>query len=243
MNLDRARELLLLYRHETGSTPDPDTAAALALLDEDKLLGEWYERERAFQQAFREQLRNTPVPPDLRERILAGSKVAVLPSWWRRPSWLATAAAIVLLLGLGLWELRRDVPDRFAHFRARMVATVLREYQMDIRTNSMEAVRGFLADHGAPSDYDVPQGLRNLQLTGAGLLQWRSHPVSMICFDRGGGSMVYLFVTPRTAARDAPDQSPVIARVNRLTTASWSQGKDTYLLAGDGTEESVRSFL
>jgi hypothetical protein len=243
VNRKEAKQLLLLYRPESAEAPDPGTAAALALLDEDADLREWFEKEREFQRALRQKLRQLPAPAALRERILADSKVVRLPPRWRHPAWLAAAAAILLLLGLAVLQLGSRAPDRFADFRSRMVGTVLREYRMDIETNSMAQVRRFLASQGTPADYQVPAGLDRLKLTGAGALRWRGHPVSMVCFDRGGGVMLFLFVMPRAAAKDPPSAAPSVAQVNKLLTASWTEGDKAYILAGPPEPDFARKYL
>jgi hypothetical protein len=54
----------------------------------------------------------------------------------------------------------------------------------------------------------------------------------MVCFDRGDGRMLYLFVMDRSAVKDAPPVTPGVVTANKLVTASWTRGDRTYLLAG-----------
>jgi hypothetical protein len=78
---------------------------------------------------------------------------------------------------------------------------------------------------------------------GGGLLRWRSNPVAMVCFDRGDRQMLFLFVMDRSAIPDPPPTTPKIAQVNKLLTASWTQGDRTYVLAGPEDAEFVRKYL
>jgi hypothetical protein len=247
MNLTEARDVLLLYRPGTDDTADPQMTEALELARRDPELGEWFEQHRAFQKAMRARFRQIEVPAHLRTSLLIQAapqpKVIPPPAWWRRPVWRVAAAAVVLLLGLVAFWPRPRLPDRFANYEDRVVGEAMREYRMDVVTNNMAQVRRFLAQRGAPADYHVPQGLERLQLTGAGLLTWRSHPVSMVCFDRGDKQMVFLFVMKRSAVKDPPPQTPQLGQVHRMITASWSSGDDTYVLAGPEEADFLQKYL
>ena len=116
-----------------------------------------------------------------------------------------------------------------------MVSAAVRVYGMDLTTNDMTQLRQFIAQRGAPADYELTKGLEKLPLLGGGLLRWRGNPVSMVCFDRGGNNMLFLFVTKRSALKDPPSSAepgPELAQVDGLMTASWTRGDDSYVLAG-----------
>ena len=234
MNRDEAKQILALYRPNTADSEDPPIAAALDLARHDLELDLWLQQHLQFQETMRRKLRQIEVPAALKARILGANKVVRPAAWWSRASttWLAAAAALVLLLGLAALWLPPAPSNRLANFQERMVGFVLRGYFMQWRTAQMADLRASLAAHGGPADYRVPAGLAGLQLTGGGVLHWHSHPVSMVCFDRGDGQMLFLFITARSALRDPPPaQKPVLTQVHELTTASWSEGNQAYLLA------------
>lgn len=243
MTSAEARQILLLYRPGSGDDRDPQFAEALELAGHDPELARWFEQHGAFQVAVRARFRQIEVPADLPDRILAARKIIRPPVWWRRPAWVAAAAAMVLLIGLAAFWVQPRTPDRFANFQTRMVGTVLREYRMDLVTDDMAQVRQFMARQGAPADYEVTKGLAQLQLTGCGLLRWRSNPVAMVCFDRGTNQMVFLFVMNRSAVKDPPPATPQVARVNQLLTASWTSGDKTYFLAAPDEGDLLRKYL
>jgi len=114
---------------------------------------------------------------------------------------------------------------------------------MDLVTNDMQQVRKFMASRGAPADYDLTQGLGHLQLTGGGRLTWRSQPVTMVCFDRGDKQMLFLFVMKRTAVKDPPPETPRLAKVRQMLTASWTHDDNTYVLAGPEEADFVKKYL
>ena len=192
---------------------------------------------------FLVQLELIEVPAHLKARILAPPNIVRPQIWWRSPVWLAAAASFALLIGLASLWFKPASADGFANFQSRMVSTALREYRMDIVTNDMSQVRQFMAARGAPADYEVAPGLSRLQLTGGGLLRWRNHPVSMVCFDRGDKQMLYLFVMDRSALKDPPPLRPQLNRVNELLAVSWSEGDKTYVLTGPEESDFLRKYL
>jgi len=247
VNSSEAREVLLLYRPGTVDVADPQMAEALELARQDPELGRWFEQHRAFQKAMRAKFQQIEVPAHLKTSLLAQrlvqQRIITPQEWWRSPVWLTAAALVVLLLGLaGTW-LKPRPDDRFANYQSRMVSEAQREYRMDLVTNDMQQIRQFMASRGAPADYDLTRGLGNLQLTGGGRLTWRSNPVTMVCFDRGDKQMLFLFVMKRSAVADPPPETPQLAKVRQMLTASWSHGDNTYVLAGPEETDFVKKYL
>ena len=232
MNAREAKEVLLLYRPESAADGDTEMAEALEIVRTDPELRRWFEEHCAFQNGIRKSLRQIQPPPELREAILAQATILRPPAWWRQPSWMALAASLVVLGALSAILLRPHVPDTFANFRARMVSSALRQYRMDVLTHDQREVRQYMQRRGAPADYSIPKPLERLQLTGGGLLLWRSNPVAMVCFDRGDKQMLFLFVMRRSAARNAPGTEPDTLHVRGLATVSWTSGDNSYVLAG-----------
>lgn len=243
MTLGQAKEILLLYRPGTADAEDPQIVAAVGLARQDPDLARWFERHCAFQSALRAKLRQIEVPAHLKAALMAQQNVVRPTIWWQRPVWLSAAAAVVLLLGLAALWLKPASPDRFANFQARMVSTALREYRMDLVTNDMRVLRQFIAGKGAPSGYQLTKGLEKLPLTGGGCLQWRSHPVAMVCFNRGDDQMLFLFVMKRSALKDPPAETPQVSKVTELQTVSWTRGEYTYVLAGPEEPQFLDKYL
>lgn len=242
MTLEHARQILMLHRPGVDDASDPELEEALNLLRENPDLRAWFEEHRAFQQAMRRKLQEIEAPQDLKARIEAAQKILRPRFPWRGAARVAAAAAVILL-GLTLAGVfTPPVPDGFADYRSRMVRMALREYRMDILTNDLDQVRRFLATNGAPANFSLPAGLGRLSLTGGGLVRWRGHPVSMVCFDRGDREMLFLFVLDRAAVPDAPPPVPEVAKVNKLLTASWSQDNRTYVLAGPQEAEFLKKY-
>lgn len=234
MNPSQAKQILLLHRPGIREFDDPEIAEALELTRTDPELGRWFAQHQAFQLSMRAKLREIPVPEHLKMALLARQKIVQPPVFWSQPVWMAAAAIFMALLGMTLFWLKPSVPDRFSHYRETMVSGAVRTYSMDLVTNDEAQLRQFVARNGAPADYFLPQGLAKLPLKGGGLLRWRGNPVSMVCFDRSGATL-FLFVMKRSAVKDPPPPLPSkaeLTQVEGLTTASWTRGDDTYVLAG-----------
>ncbi|HRT58534.1 MAG TPA: hypothetical protein P5038_18050 [Candidatus Paceibacterota bacterium] len=243
MNREEVKKVLQVYRPWANDQREPEIQAALQLARRDPELRDWLDRELAFQTAVRSRLRAVEPPPDLKQRVLARGKVSSLPVWWQRPGVWAAAAAVALLLAVAaIWN-RAPAPDRFTNYQERMAGTALRQYGMDLETSDMNQLRAFVQARGGPADYAVPPGLARLQLTGGGLLRWRNNPVTMVCFDRGDRQMLFLFVMKRAAVKDPPPETPQVGRKVDLTTVSWSQGGNTYFLAGPAEPDFVKKYL
>ena len=240
MNRQEAKEILLLFRPGTADAQDPEMAQALTLAQQDPELGQWFQEHQAFQTAMQTRFRQIEVPATGKLALLSAlqteshqERKIVRPPFWRLPVWQWAAAAVVML-GLTLllfWPGSRR-PDHFADYQQMMVSKALRGYTMDWATSDMTQLRRQLAEAKAPAGYRLPPGVAGLQLTGGARLTWRTHPVSLVCFKRRDQRDVWLFVMKRSDVRDPPPVTPRLQRVDRLMTASWSQGDVTYVLAG-----------
>jgi len=244
VNTLEAKRILLAWRPGHGDLRDPEVAGALDQARREPLLHEWLERHTAFQRSMQQCFQQIPVPANLRDQILASSKISRLAPPWRQPGWLAAAAAILLLLGLAAWWFKPLSADSFQTFRDRTVRGVQRVYPaMGIVTNDMAQIRRYLATNHAPSDYVLTAGLKRLPATGAGVLTWQSQPVSMVCLDSIDQGTLFLFVLERSTAKGAPSSAPEFVRIGKLMTASWSEGPKTYLAAGAGGMEALQRHL
>ena len=126
MNNFDAKKVLQLYRPGSADAAnDRQVAEALKLARSDQELGSWLEQHNRFQIAIREKLLEIHVPANLKETILAETKIIRPPPWWHDPGLARIAASIVLLIALGFgvnafWK-KSHVPNRFADYESRMV--------------------------------------------------------------------------------------------------------------------------
>lgn len=242
---EQAKEILSTRQPGQPETADAELAEALRLTERDSALRQWWEEHQRFDARVRAALQSIPVPPDLAGRIIAGRPAPTLrlppPRRWL---WgLAAAAAVVAFAAWLVWWSQPAGPQ-FPTFRIRMARNALREYRMDIQTNDLAAIQQFLAQNRAPAQYALKPAMQALPGLGCGVLRWQNQPVSMICFDRGQGQILWLFVAERGAVAGAPaGREPVFASVGRLSTAAWSEGELVYLLAAVGDRQLLEKFL
>jgi hypothetical protein len=249
MNTQQAKEILSLYRPGTADAQDPSFAEALQLCEQDAQLKHWFEEHCAVYLVLRAKLKQIQVPEGLKEQILSERKIRNAPPW-RRPAVLAAAAVVVALLAMTQLWLRPREKSGFPLFREQMVGNALRAYKMDLETNSLEQIRGYLAQRTAHADFVLPPGLQNARPTGCVATTWQGEPVSMICFDsgkphpRGQTSDLWLFVADRKPLAGAPATSePSITTVNDANTATWIEGEKVYVLVAEGDETFIRKYL
>ena len=245
MNIDEAKKILIAYRRGSRDIDDSEVTEALSAARQMPELQAWLDQQAHRHSTIRAAFRDIPVPDDLADRILAGSNVVIVPrAAWMRREVLACAAMIAAMLIL-LFFFSRTVSssDSFEIFRSRMVRSVLREYRMDIVTNDIVQIRGFLARNQAPADYILSEKLTSFSPVGGGVLSWQDRRVSMVCLDSGRTNMLFLFVVDRDGMRHPPTIAPAFAKVNKLMTASWSQGDKVFLLAADMSQGDLNAMI
>ena len=255
MTQQEAKRILSVYRPGTADDNDPYFAEGLAYVERQPGLRAWFENHCAVQRALRARFRQVSVPEGLKEQIISEHRSWVAHQRWRRPAALvAVAAAIAMVIAVAALLLEPVAPPTdkadLATFCSRMGRAVLGQYTMSLETNDMHQIRAYLAQDHAPADYQLTKALNKTELIGCGVLGWQGKLVSMICFHSGkplaSGEKtdIWLFVVDRGAVLDAPTSgTPQIGKVNRLVTASWTQGQKLYMLAMNGDDATIRPYL
>lgn len=255
MNRDEAKQILLLYRPGTADADDPEVVAALAMANGDPELSRWLAEHNARQTALREKFRQLPVLAGLKEQIIseqaAKSRAASL-----RGKMMGVAAAAAILISLlvlahSFWPGGGGQGGHtLADYKNQMIAATQAGYSMNLLSSDGGKIQAYLAGAQAPSDYVLPEGMRNVAMTGCAVENWQNSKATMICF-RSGKTLphgqfgdLWLFVVDRASVKDAPDlSSPQFAEVNGLMTAAWTQGDKLYLLGAQGDENDIKKFL
>ena len=245
MNSQEAKQVLLGYRLGTDNRSDPQIAEALRQLEHDPELALWFEQAQRADDAIRRQLRETPVPADLKQRILADQKIVRPDFGWRKPVLMAAAAAAIIVLGaLSVWVSQQNARHGLEAYRAEMVRYVSSSYSSTfIKATSFEELRQVLATRKWPSDFIIPDRLQSVTVIGGGAVEWNGHKVALACM-KDGRHGLWLFVIEKSALSDAPKtETPQVKEVESEPTAAWSQDGKAYLFTVQGDEAFLRKFL
>ena len=250
MNRDDIKQTLLLYRPGTADAEDPQLAEALALARGDAELARWLETHCARQSALRAKFRQIEPPAGLVEQIVSEHAACRRTMSTRQGIQFALALAALVLFGaVAVFWFPHHAPDNtLAIYQNDMVRKALSPYAMDLMTNNPDPIRAYLAERSAPSDFTLPTPLKRAVLIGCAVTEWQGAKVSLLCFRTGKRadteSDLWLFVVNRDAVQSAPrGTAPELAKVNRLITASWTQGDKLYFLGTEGDTSAIKSYL
>jgi hypothetical protein len=250
MTNEQAKQILQLYRPGTADAGDPEFVEALKLCERDAELKDWFGSHCALYAAMRSKFKKIAVPEGFKEQIIAERQVHRPTPVWQKAVLLAGACAAIAMMASWLYQniTPRERHD-FAAYRSYMGSFAVRAYYMDDLTNDLDQIRLFLADKKAIADYLLPENLRkNATAAGCVSTKWQGKQVSMICFQSGRPlrpnqtSDLWLFISERTVAEDAPTATAATPRVEKsggLVTASWTVGNRTYVLATEGDDKQL----
>jgi hypothetical protein len=242
MDRREARSILSLHRADEPVN-DERFAQAKELAAKDPELARWWIEDQEVDDAIATQLASVPVPADLKARLMSPAKPLATPqSRWRRPRLLGAAAIVILALLFGLWKGPLKPAASLADYRAEMVRLFSVWQPLDLETNNLTDINDFLAKSGAPSRFDIPQALRDLEPVGCAKLRFRGEDVAVICFKRGNGKVAHLFVINRKAIHGVRP-SPNFANQGGWATAAWVKGDCDYLLALQGDQHEAAKLI
>jgi hypothetical protein len=244
MDSQQAKEILLSYRPGVDDAKNPAIVAALSQLERDPELANWFQQVQEADRAIRSQLRETPVPFGLKQRILAEQKVARPDFGWRKPVLIAAAAAVVMLGVLSAWIVNRSASNGLNAYRADMVRYVSSSYSSTfLKATSFDELRQVLAARQWPTDFIIPDHLQSVTVVGGGAVEWKGHKVALACMKEGRHGL-WLFVIEKSALPDAPKtETPQVKEVESEPTAAWSQDGKSYLFTVQGDEAFLRKYL
>lgn len=256
MDNEQSKLILQAYRPGGEDAGDPFFTEALEQARRDPALGRWMAEQRAFDDSMRAALQAEPTPPGLRDAIRLARKVAVFPQRahrpvWQRPGLLALAATIIAILAVTAFL----VPQAGHKAAAPMSVASFTKQALDLKesgkislgkmSSDPAEIRAWLAEHGAPSNFELPPGLRNVPGLGCQSYTMDGTKVSLICFILGKEEVVHLFVVDKAALKDAaPDIRPTLHTENGHAWATWTSGGKSYVLTGmNVTEETLRRLI
>ncbi len=239
MNPDEAKFLLRARRPGGRDANDPVFAEALAAVERDPKLKAWHEREERRDELLGAKLGEVPVPAGLRAALLAGGRVSGSPAaWWRRPGWLAAAAAVALLVGVtAAWRGRADRNlDELARLAMAELASAHDSHVG--RPGPLRAVQARLAEPGRGVRAAGPIDVEELRRSRCRTVTLGGREVFEICFAREG-VWFHLYVTSGGGSGGATREIAAVPG-ERLVAAVWSDARNSYALVTDAGRAALR---
>jgi hypothetical protein len=242
MNREEAKLLLQSYRPNEQDREDTTFREALALLERDPQLKEWFERQQAFDAAMASHLQAIPIPAQLKRNILAQPKP---PAFWpaSRQAW-ALAAAMLLLLAIagGTWWHSR--PPTFAAFCSDVTEQSWNHApHLEFVSKDLRQIRGWLADNQAANDFHVPASLAKARVRGCNIVHYRGQKVPVLCLLEEGKHM-HLIISDTVTFADGPGENqPELIDVGQIRTAGWKHKDTTYVLNSLERKKFMENFV
>lgn len=236
-------KLLLSARRPGGhDDADPAIAEALARAKADPALSAWADEQQRTDAALALKLLSVQPPAGLRETILAGGKVSRrgLRAWFEQKVWrnftnseMVAAVAVVLVLAVAILFSKNEAHDWQSAGALEVARIENSQRELDQVVGNMDQIRKWLAAQTCPSPATLPAQVRDLPIYGCAKMNWRGQPMSIVCFNLGGGREVHLVtVSVENLPAPPPEGEPEYATLNGYMTASWIEGDVAMMLIG-----------
>jgi hypothetical protein len=245
MDRDEAKLILSALRPDGAEVHEPIFAEALALLETDPELRDWWQAQQKFDRKIAAKLSEVPVPEDLRDRILASPKIEAFPPQWRHRSLLAAAALIAILcVAISFWNVAsNDGLDRTAFADAALNELNGSGPLLAMQSSDRDKVKAWLQEQNAPIG-DMPGKIASIPPYGCQKYIIHGHTVSLICLALANGGIAHLFVVDKGALTNPPGTNgPHYDRMNGWNIATWSDNRMSYMLATQSSLNDLKQLF
>lgn len=243
MNNQEAKFILSAYRPGGRDASDAAFTDALAQAERDPALGAWFARAQAHDAAVAAKLAQVCPPAGLREAILAGSRLSETKrGGWRRPAWLAMAAAAAVMIGsVAFWPKRVDAKaDPVAKF------ALVDALEGEKHGGHGTAVASLVAELHNPAtrlSEALPVNFTQLHNTGCRAVDVAGRSVLEVCFERNG-TWFHCYIA---RCDDFPElgksEKPVFAADGQVNAVAWADGTHHFVVAGVASREAIARLL
>lgn len=249
MNREQAK-LILSAANAGEEYPegDPRLEKALALMENDPALAEWFAAQNPLDHAMRDALRTIEPPAHLRESILAAAKVTPFPEEPKLDRifpilWMSAAGFVALAAAVAIYLAPRGNQQNVASIETELIR-LTDAHKHAFGSKDLGEIRSWLASHGGATDFSIPQGLENRGGAGCEVVSVSGTKVSVLCFHLGHGRTAHLYIVNRSQlSKPPPQDTPVVTKNGAYAVASWSAGDKSYFLSSQGDEKSLRALL
>jgi anti-sigma factor RsiW len=243
----REAKLILQSLRPDDLTTDKSAAIeALVFVERDPELKAWWATHQAFDAKVAAKLKEVPVPPDLRENLLAARKVRPFPAQPQLGAWLAIAAVVAILCVVGATRYSNAYgPLAESDFDDATLPLVHNNApNLAIQSPDHDKIVAWLKDHNAPLG-TMPSPMTSLPTLGCQKYVIHGHDVSLICFALAGGREAHLFIIDQKALIDPPGKKvPDFKDMpGGWSLACWSDDQMSYVLATDAGQDALKQLL
>ncbi|MBE2216327.1 MAG: hypothetical protein IAE82_20810 [Opitutaceae bacterium] len=246
MKHQEAKLILRTHRADGRYRPDdPLFADALAGADKDPVLAEWLAREHAVDAVVAHKLDGIQPPADLRQSILVGARASRLRRrGWRRPLWLAAAAALVIAATLpAVIRLRGPAAVDSTAFGEFSLAHLATAHEGHAGAPGALAIATALATAPRPLSTSVSLDVDQLRTVGCQRFDVFGREVFEICFEREG-TWYHLYVMRGDArTRLARGTAPLVLEHDGAAAAVWASADTVYSLVTRSGASALRTLL
>lgn len=238
MNREEAR----LELDATTLRPQDASPEARAMAENDPELGAWLKKRTAFDEEVAEVFAAT-VPAGLRENILQNARRPERrPMRWALPTLAAAAAAIALGWTL-LWPVESGMPG----WQAESLAAVTKvEYGVSKvhLSRDFEAIKKMLVADQSPTPDHLPGKVGAMPVLACKCIKVSGRTASIICFEIEPGKEAHLVVMDNAGMANVPPQlQPQFKSCKNWNMASWSDGKQSFILATRADEAALKKLF
>ncbi|CAN5405721.1 hypothetical protein BH20VER3_BH20VER3_07530 [soil metagenome] len=168
----------------------------------------------------------------------------------RRRQFLALAAALAILAGLGAFWFAVSGRADYAALRPAVIAFLADKPTYPLMSKHPEKLRTWVIERGAPPTFQIPPKLQVLASKGCAILTVDEKPAYLLCFftedanGRRDGGMVHLLVAQKRDFRNVPNAGDrSIHTSGRWSFISWRESDIVYTVATPGSVKELRRYL
>jgi hypothetical protein len=160
------------------------------------------------------------------------------------PGILLAGAAVVAVAFLFMWTNVARPGASLADYRDEMLSFARVDPTLEMQSTQLSDLVNWLETSHGMSGVLIPAKVKTMEPVGCRVLRFRQHDVGLICFRRTNGKLLHLFVIDRIAFPHLPSKDrPEFSSHGEWMTAAWIDGEHAYLLAVQGDQTQMESFL
>ncbi len=248
MDSDRIKEMLHAWRPGDNVEAGVERAREAASVDPE--LARWLARERAFDQAFSDKLRQVGAPADLLGRILESVEAELQPAapepvsfpFWRRHL-MGLAASLILVTAiftLGVYQGTRNSDAQHIDLAGFVSFSVKEAMSQPMRSVSdTQAALSELAAEKVPVPEHLPAALGQFRPVTVSTITVNGSRASVIGFEGDAGYRLMVFNRSCVGARCKRLSQPIMYDLGDRMAVAWIDGKQVYVLVADRRGEAT----